>query len=481
MPTIRATSATKSLLTVVTRIAIMLVPAVFLGVGALRSTDGPQVVLALGAAFQVVVCVFSFLSTRSWRQPIAPSVITLYLISLGWFWLSGVPDDWYQHFGQAMLLTVPLAVFAFQALTNSGAPARRRARVLAERLGKRKDWPADIADCRNLPEVKALREALHQDATPALHLLFCPIPSAQVAVLSALEFHKNWKPGQAELVLGVAQRAREPAIRAAAVSALANVDDRLLVEGLAVFLRDPSREVRRAATEALLWESGGQRWGWIRLAVRHSLADPLLEGDGPLYCEGQQLPADAIDDLHGWASQKGILAVRAVQTLGKHYRKLLNEQSDDRLLEDLQQQLASPRTAPALRIELAHLLRTHGQWTEEQLARLLDPANPAPLRLIAAETILSKGNDDRAVAALYDVAQLPNREIALATAEVVQRCLGVDLGLPLGQPLPALHTRQAAEITRRVMLWASKQDSSAPNLARMEGERQTKIQHVVAP
>ena len=41
---------------------------------------------------------------------------------------------------------------------------------------------------------------------------------------------------------------------------------------------------------------------------------------------------------------------------------------------------------------------------------------------------------------------------------MVQRRLGVDLGLGLGQPLPPLQSRQAAEITRRVMQWASQFD-----------------------
>jgi hypothetical protein len=46
----------------------------------------------------------------------------------------------------------------------------------------------------------------------------------------------------------------------------------------------------------------------------------------------------------------------------------------------------------------------------------------------------------------------------LATADVVQRRLGVDLGLGLGQPLPPVQSRQAAEITRRVMHWAAQYD-----------------------
>ena len=79
------------------------------------------------------------------------------------------------------------------------------------------------------------------------------------------------------------------------------------------------------------------------------------------------------------------------------------------------------------------------------------------MRLQAAESLLAAGPHPRAVATLYDVARLPNREIALATAEVVQRCLNVDVGLPHGQPSPQVQSRQAAEVTRRLMLWANQQ------------------------
>jgi hypothetical protein len=53
---------------------------------------------------------------------------------------------------------------------------------------------------------------------------------------------------------------------------------------------------------------------------------------------------------------------------------------------------------------------------------------------------------------------MPNREIALGIAQVVQRRLGVDLGLPRNQPLPPLHSREAAEVARRVLVWAAHQD-----------------------
>src|SRR5262249_3482627 len=156
---------------------------------------------------------------------------------------------------QAVLLVVPLGFFALQSLRESGAPALRRARQLASQLANRREWPADANACRALPEVKALREALHVDASPALALLKHPKAQVRLAALAALEFRQNWRRGQPEAVLRVAQNVPEPEVRAAAVFALANIDDRMMIEALAAFLRDPSRLVRQAATEALLWNS----------------------------------------------------------------------------------------------------------------------------------------------------------------------------------------------------------------------------------
>ena len=114
-----------------------------------------------------------------------------------------------------------------------------------------------------------------------------------------------------------------------------------------------------------------------------------------------------------------------------------------------------------LRLELARLLRSCDNLNAELQEKLLDPANPALLRLQAAESLLGGTPHPRAISTLYDVARLPNREIALATAAVVQRCLNIDLGLPVGQPLPPVNSRQAAEVTRRVMLWAAQPEIEA--------------------
>lgn len=449
-------------LAIVARLAILLLPTVLLLGAASRHGESVNWMLWMGSAFQFTVCSLSFFSTRSWRQPLGPSVITLYLIALAWLWFGNQRQDWYAHLTHAILLIVPLVVFGFNALCESGAPQVRRANILAQRLAQRQEWPSDLAACRTLPEVKAFRAALGFDAAPALSLLEHPRVEVRVAALAALEFRKEWRPGQAEMVLQIAQRAEQPALRAAAVTALANLEERSLVEMLAQFLHDTSREVRKATTEALLWDSE-RRWPWIRFAVRRILADPLFQSDGPLSHDGQLLTREAVHDLTAWCAEKGVLSARAAVTLAAHYSRALSERPDAEQVQSLRHQLADPHTPAILRLELGRLLQQFQELDLPLLQKLLDPSNPAPLRLIACETILADQTDERirtgAVVALRDLARLPNREIALATADVIQRRLGVDLGLGLGQPLPPLHSRQAAEITRRVMHWASQYDA----------------------
>src|SRR5207253_7990838 len=114
------------------------------------------------------------------------------------------------------------------------------------------------------------------------------------------------------------------------------------------------------------------------------------------------------------------------------------------------------------RLELGRVMQVHQELDDALLEQLLDPGTPASLRLIACETILSQEKETllrtAAVAGLKDLARLPNREIALGTADVVQRRLGVDLGIGLGQPLPATNTRQAGDIIRRLASWANQGD-----------------------
>jgi hypothetical protein len=405
-----------------------------------------------GVALTGILAVLLAFSARgSWAVP----AIAVYLIGLFWMWAAApAAPPAISSLAEAVFLTVPLLLFAARFLTESGAASLRQARSLSSRLSRRREWPTDLRDCRHLPEVKALRQALHTDAAPALPLLQHPALPVRVAALCALEFRKSWRPGQAEVVLRLAQTSPEPALRAAAVSALANAAARPVVEGLARFLLDPSAEVRRAATEAIFWEHP-QRWPWVRDSVRAALSHPQLADEGPLGCVNAPFAVAAVSDLTRWAGEGNLLARRATETLATHYRQALQASNDPTLLRELADLLLDGTAPPALRAEVMHILHAEGAVAPELAECLLDPAHPSPLRLLAAESLLLEGQHPRAIAVLREIARQSNREQAVAAAVVVQRCLGVDLGLALNQPLPDVCTRHAADIARRVLLWAT--------------------------
>jgi HEAT repeat protein len=449
------------------KVGLQFLPAAVLLACALAK---PHWALWAGSIFQLaLVGLLRLIDRGQGWQTLGTSVLVLYVTAIAWLWVGlGIRDPSDKMFGLALaiLIVVSLIVFGFQILADSGAQETRNARMLAQRLEDRQDWPADLASCRELPEVKELREAVHNDPVPALAMLLQPRPQVRMAALAALEFRKHWEAGQAELVLSVAQHAQEPEVRAGAIMALANVDDRMMIDRLAEYLCDPSREVRAAATEALLWNTE-TRWMWIRPVVRQALADAVQEEDGPLIPNGQLLSNEAVNDLKAWSAEKGVMAIRSALTLGAHYERFLNQEHDENQIQDLQEQLANPNAATPLRMELARLLKKNGLLPRDLHEKLLDSANPAPLRLIAAEALLAEGKHQPAIAALREVARLPNREIALATADIVQHRLGVDLGLAMGQPLPPVQSRQAADVTRRVMAWAS-QSEHADQVSRTE-------------
>src|SRR5262249_44713548 len=143
-------------------------------------------------------------------------------------------------------------------------------------------------------------------------------PQVRVAALTALEYRSHWRPGQAQIVLQLAQRAAEPEVRAAAVNALANIDDQVTAEALAELLHDPSPLVRQTTTEGLLWNTEA-RWDWVRHPLRKSLGAHVCQDDGALRLPGSTLTADAVADLHAWAAERGLVAMRAALTLGAHY------------------------------------------------------------------------------------------------------------------------------------------------------------------
>jgi hypothetical protein len=440
------------------RACLLLLPLILMLICSIRGGSNKPGFLWMGTLFQLLAFCLSLLGPQGLREPTSSAIVMLYGIALSWMVLGATGiDDWFSHLAQAVLLVVSLVYFAVQCLQESGAQALRQGRRLAHQLSQRRDWPEQLHECRLLPEVKALREAVHEEAAPALSLLADPRPELRLAALAALEFRQIWRPGQPQIVLQLAQRAVEPEVRAAAINALANVEDRTIIEAVAEFLHDESRIVRQATAESLL-ENTERNWPWIRLGVRRALGNPVCQDDGPLRHDGEPLTTEAVADLTAWTSEKGVQALRAALTLGCHYHRLLSLSTDALLVEKLRRQLADGRTPALLRLELARVLYTHRELDDDLMRQLIDAENPAPLRLIAVEALLDKGQSAEASSALHELARMPNREIALGVAKVVQRRLGVDFGLPRDQPLPPLHSVEAAEIARRVLAWALHQD-----------------------
>jgi hypothetical protein len=441
------------------RLFLLVLPLSLLAECSWLATNDRAMILWLGVVFQGCGCVLGLFSWQGMRRPLSAAVIMLYVIALSWLLLGSVGQEhWFIHMAEAILLVIPLVFFAVQNLRDSGAMDLRRAKVLARQLANRRDWPADLNDCKNLPEVKALREALHIDAEPALGLLSSPKAQVRIAALAALEYRHEWRKNQPEIVLHFTRNAPEPELRAAAIQALANTEERSLLEAIAEFTRDPSPLVREAANQTLLWKAE-ECWPWIRHAIRAALACPDLEYDGPLCAEGQVFPTEAVADLTAWCNEKSVLAMRAAQTLGMHYTHALNQRHDAAVVQQLRQQVADVHVPPMLRLEVARVLQDFNELDDAVLRVLMSPVTPASLRLIAVEALLARGESAEAVSALHDLARLPNREIALATADVVQRRLGADLGIPRNQPLPPVNSRKAAEVARQLMLWAIQQES----------------------
>jgi HEAT repeats len=439
------------------RLGVVLTPSVLLFVAGLRTEGAASEWFLVGAGLLAAITGMLMAFQRTLAPAPGVGVLVSYIVGAGWLWagLSRVDvQDWYLHAVYAVLLVGPVGLVASYTVMQSGALLFRRSRMLAHRIQERGGWPTELTAVKDLPVVKAFREALAYDAGPAIQLLSDPRPAVRMAALSALEFRKFWRSGQAELVMGLLHKEPVPEVRAAAVTALANTHEREIVETLAETLRDHDPRVRKAAAEAIFWDVEN-RWSWIRYGVRRSLADAALREDGPLLEDGQRLPQPAVDDLLAWAAEKGLLSLRSSQTLALMYARMLQDKPEQAMpkIVDLVQ---NPHTPPLLRIEMARLLQSQHTLEPKLSEELLDQGNPAPLRLVAAESLLESGPQHvRAVITLRELAKLPNRELSLATASVVQRCLGVDLGLALGQPMPSLNSGRAIEVTRRLMTWAA--------------------------
>ncbi len=442
----------------------MLAPVLLMLVGAIRAdAEAHRFVLFMGTGALIVLAVAIMIYHKTLSPPTDLTALLMSLMALGWLMVL-MPDealaanDWYRLLLEGTFALIAVAVLTHHWLLRSGAWLFRRARILSHRIANKLDWPNDLQAIKDMPLIQQFREALIFDAVPALELLANLRPEVRYAALCALEYRPHWRPGQVDTILNHYPNESVPLVRVAAIQAVASVDDRRATEVLSEALHDSDPRVRQAAGDALFWDSE-RRWDWLRNGVRNALADPKLHDCGPLIKEGQKLPLEAVANLTAWSAERGIVSIRAAQTLSVHFIRTLQENPDE-VKPELMKTLQDPQAPPMLRIHFARLLSKQRMIDPSLLEKLLDASNPAPLRQMASELLLQSGWNTPAVSCLREIAKLPNRELALDTARIIQTCLNVDMGLAVGQAPPPPNSAKAAEIVRRLTLWAQKTEGN---------------------
>ena len=439
---------------------ILAAPAAVLGLAASRYESG---LLAIGAGAALLGGVLFARQPAAWRPPTSGSVVLLYLISLGWVWFATreISDELVRA-SRGFLLLGAVALLIGHDLARTGLEPRRRANKLCRALASRARWPSRLSGYSDLPEVRALQDAVRDDPGPALSLLNDPRPEVRTAAFAALRARTYWRPGEAAAILDVVRVTVEPRVRTAGVLALQSANDPDTVMVLGELLRDPTADVRHAAAVALL-AAGGRRWPVARELVRNALADPTLANDGALPGGPGRLPVMAVCDLTAWAAEPEPLAGRAVRTLVEHHAAQVRGGDCPELPAELGRQVLDSQTPPALRLEFAGLLRGLGLVSPELLDRMTDVDQPGPIRLLAAEMMLAQQPDHHvALDVLRGLGRQSHRETALAIARMLQTYLGLDMGLPTDSPVAA-NSKVATEAAKRVLQWATGRPAGAPS------------------
>jgi HEAT repeat protein len=458
----------------VLRWLILFFPGFWLFVESLSAPSDNRLWLWVGSGICLTVAaLMAYFSGSAPSARLSAVIIPL----VGYLWLLFIKpagDLVLRSLTEAVFILLPVLGLMSFWLTRSGGLMYRRARQLMKVLALKTNWPVDLTQCRELPEVQAFRRAIQFDASPALELLEHAHPAVRMSALAALEMRQHWRIGQIERILRLLEGERIPEIRVAAIVAMANLRDRKSTEAIAFLLSDQDERVRTTACQSLFMKADrrnrDKRWQWMRNAVRHALSSTYLAEAGPLLQEGQLLSDEAVNDLVAWVADRGILGVRAAGTLAIHFSRLLREEPEDTSRE-LISLVENPHTPAILRIQLAKLLSTQYKGDLRLMEKLLFAGNPVPLRQMAAETLLIRtGRHPEALNTLREIARLGNREIALDTARIVQQCLNVDLGLAVGQAIPHPGSPRAADITRKLLQWAMQSEPSQ-NIVDLGGSR----------
>ncbi|CAN5164375.1 hypothetical protein BH11PLA2_BH11PLA2_42930 [soil metagenome] len=439
----------RSTLSRLLHLAVLFLPVFLLAAVATIATS--PIIIAGG----VVALIFATVLIRrpmAWRPPTSGPVILLYLGSLVILWLSTRGTLNAVSFAARGTLFVAVSLLiVVHDLFRTGAEPRRRAQKWCARLQARRDWPADVVDVIHLPEVYGLRDAAEVEPGPVFDLFRDVRPEVRASAFGALAGRPNWRPREAAAVLEEAKKTAEAPVRVLAMTALSRIEDPAIVEGLTGFYHDPSPEVRAAAVWASL-SDGGRRWGFVRDAIRGMLSDPR-NTDAALPGAAGCLPVVALCDLTAWAAEPEPLSLKSVRTLVDHYNRVLQTTGDYDLITDLTNQVLDTATPTALRVELAGMLRNLGLLTPELLDRMTNADQPGPVRLLAAEAMLTLDPyHPDGLDVLRGLGRQPNREMALAIANVLQFRLGYDMGLT-AEGIPPMG-KVAGEVAKKVMGWA---------------------------
>jgi HEAT repeat protein len=434
-------------------LAVAFAPAAMLGIAAAH-LHGPARAVSIGLGVTLAVeALFVFTKVGSKRSVGGLLTVAFFAVAALCLRFNSPNMDWSgTHLMLAASILCGVGLIVRNELTTTSGNARR-IKFLISKLVVRKDWPATFEEYRTCPQIQSLREGLGDNAAGVLPLLAHDDIRVQMAALTAIEFFPTWRKDQVEVILQRAAYTDQPVVRAAALLALANVVKSRHVLALLPYLTDGSEVVRRSAAIAVLWDAPG-RWTEIRGYIRGALAAPHAAKDGPLPCSGS-LPPMALEDLVNWAAESGPVGKRSTATLIRHCKKAIHEDGSQMAIDRVSSFVANPKIPAAIRVELAHRLQSADVFPVNMAVTLLGPTNPTMLRVLAAGAILSHTEDHQAVEVLREAAKQPNREITLAAAGLVQKYLGVDLGLAVGVQLPATNSREAAEITRRVQKWAA--------------------------
>src|SRR5947209_1098013 len=177
MPSLRLPHVTQAhALPAALSVLALLSPAGLLAIAALTRRGPMPAALWAGAGVTALLALVlqRFVAGRPLHTPLTglPAAIA----AVAW-WLGDRHGDFFSFFVQGGLTLLAVSLFSGYALLATRAPALRRARMVALKMAGRTQWPEDLDACRHVPEVKTLRDALRDEAGPAMHLLTGPPPA----------------------------------------------------------------------------------------------------------------------------------------------------------------------------------------------------------------------------------------------------------------------------------------------------------------